>query len=132
MSTATSIVTGVDFVSIPSKDLAAAREFYGDVLGLERSSVWQRPGHEPVGAEFENGTVTLALLNCPALGIEFRPNAVPIALQVDDVATARAELESRGVEFKGDIIDSGVCHQAFFEDPDGNALGLHHRYAPRS
>jgi catechol 2,3-dioxygenase-like lactoylglutathione lyase family enzyme len=132
MSTATSIVTGVDFVSIPSKDLAGAREFYGEVLGLEASSVWQRPGQDAVGAEFENGTVTLALLNCPALGIEFRPNAVPIALQVDDVAAARAELESRGVEFKGDIIDSGVCHQAFFEDPDGNALGLHHRYAPRS
>jgi glyoxalase/bleomycin resistance protein/dioxygenase superfamily protein len=38
------------------------------------------------------------------------------------------ELESRGVEFKGETIDSGVCYQAFFEDPDGNTLAIHHRY----
>jgi len=24
-----------------------------------------------------------------------------------------------------------VCHQAFFSDPDGNTLILHHRYAPK-
>ncbi len=48
-----------------------------------------------------------------------------------DVAAARAELEGRGVTFAGDIFDSGVCHMAFFTDPDGNALMLHHRYAPR-
>ena len=56
---------------------------------------------------------------------------MPIALHVDDVAAARAELESRGVTFMGDTIDSGVCHQALFRDPDGNVLDLHHRYAPK-
>jgi predicted enzyme related to lactoylglutathione lyase len=131
MTTSTSLVTGVDFVSVPTTDLEASMDFYGNVLGLERSSVWQRPGHEPVGAEFETGTVTLALLACERLGIEFAANHVPIALRVDDVAAARSELESRGVEFNGDIIDSGVCHQAFFKDPAGNTVGLHHRYAPR-
>ena len=55
----------------------------------------------------------------------------PIEFRVDDVADARAELEARGVTFKGEIIDSGVCHQTFFEDPDGNVLALHHRYAPQ-
>jgi predicted enzyme related to lactoylglutathione lyase len=107
-------------------------DFYGDVLGLPRSNMWQRPGAEPVGAEFETGTVTIALLACERLGIEFQPNKVPIALRVDDVEAARAELESRGVSFSGDTIDSGVCHQAIFEDPDGNTLDLHHRYAPRT
>jgi predicted enzyme related to lactoylglutathione lyase len=131
MTTSTSLVTGVDFVSVPTKDLTAAMAFYANVLGLPRSSVWQRPGQEPVGAEFETGTVTIALLACERLGLEFQPNKVPIALRVDDVHAARAELESRGVSFNGDIIDSGVCHQALFEDPDGNALDLHHRYAPR-
>ncbi len=58
-------------------------------------------------------------------------NSGPIAFRVDDVAAAKAELESRGVEFQGDIVDSGVCHQAYFADPDGNNLILHHRYAPR-
>ena len=130
MSTKTSLVTGVDFVSIPTRDMERSMDFYGNVLGLERSSVWQRPGQEPVGAEFETGTVTIALMDCEALGIPFQPNRAPIAFQVADVAAARAELESRGVEFQGDIIDSGVCHQAIFEDPDGNSLDLHHRYAP--
>ena len=125
------LVTGVDFVSVPTKDLAAAAEFYGSVLGLRESSRWQRPRDEPLGVEFETGTVTLALVASDRLGIEFQPHKVPIALQVDDVEAARAELEARGVKFHGDIIDSGVCHQAIFEDPDGNTLDLHHRYAPR-
>ena len=131
MSTTTRVVTGVDYVGIPTNDIEAARAFYTDVLGLEASSVWQRPGSEAVGAEFETGTVTLALLNCPGLGIEFSPNAVPVALQVGDVAEARADLESKGVTFD-DTIDSGVCHMAHFRDPDGNTLMLHHRYAPRN
>jgi predicted enzyme related to lactoylglutathione lyase len=131
MTNPRSIVTGVDFVSIPTTDLERAMEFYENVLGLPRSTVWQRAGQEPVGAEYETGTVTLALIACERLGIEFQPNKVPIALRVEDVEAARTELEARGVSFKGDTIDSGVCHQALFEDPDGNSLDLHHRYAPR-
>jgi predicted enzyme related to lactoylglutathione lyase len=131
MSTATTIVTGVDFVSIPTRDVSAAADFYENVLGLERSIAWQRPGEEPLGVEFETGAVTIALVAAEKLGIPFQPHKVPIAFQVDDVAAARTELESRGVTFKGEVIDSGVCHQAIFEDPDGNTLDLHHRYAPR-
>jgi predicted enzyme related to lactoylglutathione lyase len=133
MSTSTtSIVTGVDFVSVPTTDLDAARAFYADVLGLESSSVWQRPGQDAVGAEFETGTVTIALIPSERLGITFQANKVPLAFQVDDVEAARAELESRGITFLADTIDSGVCHMAHFEDPDGNSLMLHHRYAPKT
>ena len=131
MTSQTSIVNGVDFVCVATTDLAAAMDFYGDVLGLPRSTVWQRAGEDPVGAEFETGSLTIALLASATLGLEFRPNNHPIALRVDDVEAARAELASRGVRFNADTLDSGVCHQAFFEDPDGNALALHHRYAPR-
>jgi predicted enzyme related to lactoylglutathione lyase len=130
-TTDTTIVTGVDFVSLPTSDFDAALEFYGTVLGLPRSSVWQRPGQEAVGAEFETGTVTVAVIPSERLGIQFQPNKVPLALQVDDVEAARTELESRGVTFVADTIDSGVCHMAHFEDPDGNSLMLHHRYAPK-
>ena len=130
MSTETAIVTGVDFVSVPTQKLAAAMDFYENVLGLQRSKMWQRSGEEPLGAQFETGTVTIALIATERLGIEFQPNKVPIALRVEDVEAARAELESKGVSFNGDTIDSGVCHQALFEDPDGNSLDLHHRYAP--
>jgi predicted enzyme related to lactoylglutathione lyase len=130
MSTSTSIVTGMDFVSVPTKDLDAARAYYSDVLGLPCSSVWQRPGTEAMGAEFETGSMTIALIASELVGVPFSANSVPIALRVDDVAAARAELESRGITFTGDIIDSGVCHMAHFTDPDGNVLMLHHRYAP--
>ncbi|HEX6582452.1 MAG TPA: VOC family protein [Thermoleophilaceae bacterium] len=130
MSVDTSIVTGVDFVCVPTRDIGAAMDFYENVLGLEPSKRWQRGDEEPMGAEFEPGTVTIALLNTGKLGIEFQENKAPIAFQVDDVEAARAELESRGVEFAPDTVDSGVCHMAYFSDPDGNALMLHHRYAP--
>jgi predicted enzyme related to lactoylglutathione lyase len=118
-------------VSLPTRNLDTAMDFYGGVLGLARSSVWQRPGTEPLGAEFETGTVTVALIACEQIGIDFQPNKVPLALHVEDVAVTRAELESRGIEFPADTIDSGVCHMAHFEDPDGNVLMLHNRYAPR-
>jgi len=130
MTTDPSIVTGVDFVAVATTDLAAARKFYGEVLGLPCSSVWREA--DPVGAEFETGSLTLALLDSQALGMEFRPSNHPIALHVDDVVLARAELESRGVSFRADTLDTGVCHMAYFGDPDGNALMLHHRYAPRA
>jgi predicted enzyme related to lactoylglutathione lyase len=124
-------VTGVDFVSIPTRDIAAAEEFYGTVLGLPRSAVWQRGDAPPLGMEFETGNLTLAVIVGEAIGIEFQPNSVPIALRVDDVEAARGELEARGVTFAADTMDSGVCHMAHFRDPDGNVLMLHHRYAPK-
>jgi predicted enzyme related to lactoylglutathione lyase len=130
MSTATTIVSGVDFVCVPSSDFETALEFYGEVLGLERSSLWQRGDEPPVGAEFETGNMTIAVIATKSIGLEFQPNSVPIALRVENVAAARAELESRGVSFPEDTIDSGVCHMANFRDPEGNALQLHHRYAP--
>jgi predicted enzyme related to lactoylglutathione lyase len=119
-------VTGVDFITVPTRDFEAASDFYGDVLGLERSKRW---GDMPAG-EFETGTLTIAVMQSDAFGLAFEPHTHPIALHVPDVAEARAELESRGVSFAADTIDSGVCHMAHFRDPDGNALMLHHRYAP--
>jgi predicted enzyme related to lactoylglutathione lyase len=127
MSTSTQIVTGVDFAFVPVKDFDAAMEFYGTTLGLPISVRYERMP----GAEFETGNLTLVVMDAGALGMEVRPSGNAIALRVDDVAAARAELESRGVAFQGDIVDSGVCHQAYFSDPEGHSLILHHRYAPR-
>jgi catechol 2,3-dioxygenase-like lactoylglutathione lyase family enzyme len=126
MPSASSPVTGVDFVVVPTRDFDASVEFYGTVLGLPCTA---RYGQMP-GAEFETGSLTLAVIATEAFGMGFDPNRNPIALQVADYASARAELESRGVTFS-DTIDSGVCHMASFEDPAGNALMIHHRYAPR-
>jgi predicted enzyme related to lactoylglutathione lyase len=130
MSTAqaATVVTGIDFVSIPTRDLERAVAFYGETLGLRRSVY--RP--ERNFAEFETGTVTLNVVDPERMGIgSFQPNANLLALHVEDVAAARKTLEARGVAFAGDILDTSVCHMAFFSDPDGNALMLHRRYAPR-
>jgi predicted enzyme related to lactoylglutathione lyase len=125
---APTIVTGVDFVSVPTQDLERAAAFYGETLGLRRSVY--KP--ERNFAEFETGDVTLSVVDPQKMGIgEFKPNANHLALQVQDVAAARTQLEGRGVSFMGDTFDTGVCHMAFFADPDGNMLMLHHRYEPR-
>lgn len=120
-------VTGVDFAIVWVDDFETATSFYGETLGLEQSAKY---GDRP-GWEFETGNLTLAVMEASGFGQEFKPSSHPIALRVDDVAAARAELESKGVAFMADTIDSGVCHMAFFSDPAGNSLCLHHRYAPR-
>jgi catechol 2,3-dioxygenase-like lactoylglutathione lyase family enzyme len=119
------LVTGTDFLIIGSTDVDRSVKFYGEVLGLERGKQW---GNMP-GYEFETGNLTIAVIQSDAFGMEFKPSPNPLEFRVDDFEAAKAELESRGVEFQGDPIDSGVCLQTFFRDPDGNVLGIHHRYA---
>ena len=121
------LVTGVDFVGVPTRNLDAAVEFYGATMGLPRSVYLRERNY----AEFETGNLTLSVFDAEGFGLEHKVNANAIGLHVDDVAQARTALEQRGVEFAGEILDTGVCHMAFFSDPDGNALMLHHRYAPR-
>ena len=117
------MISKLDFVGVPSQDAERSRSFYVDTLGLRQD--------ESARFEVWAGDTCLAIWEPKRFGSEFSPqkNGHP-ALHVDDVAAARAELEAKGVEFQGEILDTGVCHMAFFTDPDGNDLMLHHRYAP--
>ncbi len=117
-------VEHVDFISIPTRDVDAARRFYVETLGLPFEK------ETSVGFEVAAGQVTLSVWEPEKIGRPFAANPNEVALRVDDVAAARAALEAAGVTFEGDIFDTSVCHMAFFRDPDGNALMLHHRYAP--
>ena len=121
------LVVGTDFITQPVRDYGKAAQFYGETLGLKFSKRW---GRMPAG-EFETGSLTIAVMEPDAFGMKSGPSASAIALHVEDVQAARAELERKGVEFKGETIDSGVCLQAVFEDLDGNVLILHNRYAPK-
>jgi catechol 2,3-dioxygenase-like lactoylglutathione lyase family enzyme len=118
-------VEKVDFVSVLTQDIPRARAFYRDVLGLELETEGDKD------MEFGLGQVTLDVFDPSRIGQPFAPSTAGIAIRVADVAEARAELEAKGVEFDGETVDSGVCHMAFFKDPDGNVLILHRRYAPR-
>jgi catechol 2,3-dioxygenase-like lactoylglutathione lyase family enzyme len=121
-------ITGVDFATVFVTDYPAAIEFYCQTLGLEQSVDY---GKIP-GGEVEVGDLTLQVVDAAAIGREFEPNGSPLALHVEDVEATRAELEAKGVPFLADTLDSGVCHMAFFKDPAGNSLMLHHRYAPKN
>ena len=120
------IVERTDFISVPVTDMERARRFYGETLGLPKVSDRGFP-------EFQLGeNVSVYLVDMTKVGSSFQgPHTAHVALRVPDVAETRGELEARGVAFEGEILDTGVCHMAFFRDPDGNQLMLHRRYAPR-
>jgi catechol 2,3-dioxygenase-like lactoylglutathione lyase family enzyme len=117
-------VERVDFVSFLTEDIPRAKRFYAEVLGLEVETEAEND------MEFRAGQVTLDIFNPASIGQPFAPSPAGLALGVPDVAAARADLEAKGVQFDGETVDTGVCHMAFFKDPDGNALMLHRRYAP--
>jgi catechol 2,3-dioxygenase-like lactoylglutathione lyase family enzyme len=116
----------VDFIAVPTTDREQAVAFYEQTLGLTRN-----PNSTDTWVEFELGNATLAIVSPEQAGVEFAPLPFgTLAIRVPDVEAAKAELEAKGVEFRGEIWDSGVCHGAVFKDPDGNGLLLHRRYAP--
>jgi catechol 2,3-dioxygenase-like lactoylglutathione lyase family enzyme len=119
-------VERVDFVSFLTQDIERAKGFYADVLDLEIETEGEND------MEFRAGQVTLDIFNPASVGRPFAPSPAGLALRVADVAAARADLEAKGVQFEGETVDTGVCHMAFFKDPDGNSLMLHRRYAPVS
>jgi catechol 2,3-dioxygenase-like lactoylglutathione lyase family enzyme len=118
-------VEHVDFVSFLTQDIQRAKRFYTELLGLDVET------EGPHDLELRCGQVTLDIFDPASQGQAFAPSPAGLALRVPDVAAARTALEAHGVEFDGETLDTGVCHMAFFRDPDGNALMLHRRYAPR-
>ena len=119
-------VERVDFVAVPTQDRDRAEKFYVETLGLQKN-----PLSTETWVEFETGNVTLALVEPEKVGIPFDPLPFgAIAIRVPDVEEARSKLAEAGVEFKGEVWDSGVCNGAAFTDSEGNGLLFHHRYAP--
>ena len=112
----------VDFVSVPTRDVARSVAWYRDVLGL--------PASEFSEGEVETPNLTLSFWKPEEQGEPFVPNANGIALHVADVHAAVEEVREAGAEVMG-VEDSGVCHMGFVKDPDGNVLILHRRYSPR-
>jgi catechol 2,3-dioxygenase-like lactoylglutathione lyase family enzyme len=116
------IVERVDFVSFLTQDIARAKQFYTEVIGLEIESEGESD------MEFKAGQVTLDIFDPSSIGQPFAASPAGLALRVPDVDAARAELEGKGVAFDGETIETSVCKQAWFKDPDGNALMLHRRF----
>jgi predicted enzyme related to lactoylglutathione lyase len=115
-------VEQVDFITVPTRDVARAMEWYRRVFKLPLSA------HNE--GELETPNVTLGFWNPGEENLEFKPNSAGFALRVDDVDAAVAEAAAAGAQVIG-VQDSGVCHMGFVKDPDGNVLILHRRYAPK-
>ena len=115
-------VERTDFVSVPVQDMERARAFYSETLGLPLI------GPDAGFPEFDLGNVSLYLIDPTKVGGEFAPHVSHIALRVPNVHDARSALEASGVEFQGEILETPVCHMAFFRDSEGNALMLHRRF----
>jgi catechol 2,3-dioxygenase-like lactoylglutathione lyase family enzyme len=115
-------VERVDFVSFLTQDIPRAKQFYTEVLGLEIETEGESD------MELRCGQVTLDIFDPSSIGQPFAPSPAGLALRVPDVDATRAELEAKGVQFDGDTIETSVCKQAWFKDPDGNSLMLHRRY----
>jgi catechol 2,3-dioxygenase-like lactoylglutathione lyase family enzyme/predicted lactoylglutathione lyase len=119
-------VERTDFIGVNVRDRDRSSEFYGGTLGLQGNPLASEGWPE---FEAENVGVVLSTPEQKGGG-EFRPEYA-IALRVADVGRTMERLQSAGVEFEfPEPYDSGVCHMAFFADPDGNRLMLHRRYAP--
>jgi predicted enzyme related to lactoylglutathione lyase/ketosteroid isomerase-like protein len=114
-------IRGTDFVMYQVSDLATAARFYRETLGLTQeiySEEWN-------WAEFNCGDVTLSLHGGVRLPEQIAGGR--IALAVDDVFAASAELKSKGARVVGEPVDYKVCCAVEVLDPDGNTVLLHKR-----
>jgi len=106
-------------ISITAKDLARARKFYQETLGLQYLF--------PAGIMefFQCGSVRI-LLGGPGSG---HYHTSMIYFDADDIRARHAELKSKGVEFMGEphmiarLADREVW-LAEFKDSEGNPMGL--------
>jgi predicted enzyme related to lactoylglutathione lyase len=115
-----------DFVGVSVTDRERGSAFYGDTLGLAHNEL-----SSDEWPEFEANNVGMVLSTPEQRNESEHAPRFSVALRVPDVAASMDRLRAKGVEFEfPEQYDSGVCHMAFFADPDGNRLILHHRYGP--
>ena len=116
-------INEIAFSVYPVTDMARARKFYEDILGLEVTMDHEMEDCHWV--EYDIGPATLALGNAP--GMNPSSDGCSVSLEVEDFDQAIAELKEAGIEFGFGPIETPVCHMAFVKDPDGNSVGIHKR-----
>lgn len=118
-------ITEIAFSCYPVTDMARAREFYEGVLGLKPIMAAGEPGGMQ-WTEYDIANVTL----CIGAGQpDWKPSAdgCSVGLEVEEFDAAISELKSHGVNFHMEPFETPVCHMAFVQDPDGNAIRIHKR-----
>lgn len=114
--------------TLPASDMARARVFYEEVLGLEVVHEVSETGE----LVFECGVTLLFVYPSRLAGTN---QATAAAWRVDDLDSAVASLRERGVVFEEYDFEDLRTHDsiatmpdgtrvAWFKDPDGNILGI--------
>jgi predicted enzyme related to lactoylglutathione lyase len=110
----------IAFVGYPVTDMARARKFYEEVLGLEVSSEFG-----PNFIEYSVGTGTLSLGKMDT----WQPSkdGPSAALEAEDFDAVVAALKSANAEFVMEAADWPNCRMCIVRDPDGNMVTIHRR-----
>ncbi len=112
----------IAFTMYPVTDMARAKSFYEETLGLP-------PAKESVSGkwiEFDLPQGGCLALTTMGQGIEPSSQAGgSLAFEVEDIQEIVKTLKAKGVTFKMDLFESPVCHMATALDSEGNAFMLH-------
>ncbi len=115
------MITDIAFFVYPVAEVARARRFYENQLGLKPGSNWE---NKWVEYEFPGGTFAITTMdeaNRPAL------RGGVLAFEVKDLDAFVARLKAASVRLVSEVAETPVCRFAQIADPDGNELILHQR-----
>jgi len=112
--------------TIAVKDIARARKFYEDTLGLKCEESGQRDV-----LNYKVGKSKILVYKSMFAGTN---KATAVTWELDDVESVVRKLKERGVKFEhynlpgmtlsGDVHVAGTLKAAWFKDPDGSILAL--------
>jgi predicted enzyme related to lactoylglutathione lyase len=114
-------IKGIAYFAYPVEEMAEARKFYEEVLGLKVTLNYQEKW-----VEYDIGEGTLAITTM----VEGQTPGAPggfVALEVDDLNAWVAELKQKHVTMVVEPFETPVCWMAEIADPDGNSITLHQR-----
>jgi predicted enzyme related to lactoylglutathione lyase len=114
----------IAFVCYAVTDFKKGRKFYEETLGLKPTSVFEKDG---MGfAEYDLGNGALAIGSGAP---HFKPGlgGATVAFEVADFDKAIQRLKESKVKFTMEAHNTGVCHMALVNDPDGNQIMIHKR-----
>jgi len=118
-------ITEIAFTCYPVIDMARARAFYENILGLKPTMVHEAEGN--AWTEYEIGGGAFSLGKAP--GWDPSADGASIAFEMEDFDAAIASLKEQGVTFKMEPFPTPVCRMAFILDPEGNTVCIHKRHA---
>lgn len=115
----------IAFTGYPVTDLARARAFYENVLGLVPSTTLDHDGKGWI--EYDVGSATIAITNIDTEQWKPSPDGPSVAFEVEDFDRAMQAIRNAGVRCYTEPMELPSCRFAVVADPDGNSVAIHQR-----